>query len=210
MEIRRKRARRIPFPDARRPQIGIQFFHRVKQSFLVKQEVTMPSLRSLIAAVCFAVILFTISVPAQVNTSTIAGVVTDQTGSVVSNAKVVSTLQATGQQREAVTNSAGEYVFPQLAPGAYRVTVTATGFQTAVVDNLTLNIAERSTLNISLKLGQISEEVSVTATAPLLEQETASLGQVIVRKAINDLPLNGRNYITLGSLSPGVMPQLPT
>ena len=146
----------------------------------------------------------------SVNTSTIAGVISDQTGSVVANARVMATFLATGQQCEARTNNLGEYVFPQLAPGLYRVNVTAPGFQTAIVDDLTLNIAERSTLDISLKLGPVSEEVSVTATAPLLEQETASLGQVIVRKAINDLPLNGRNYITLGSLSPGVIPQLPT
>jgi len=156
-----------------------------------------------------AAFALTISLHAQVNTSTIAGMITDQTGSVVSNARVVATLLATGQQRESSSNNLGEYVFAQLAPGTYRVNVTAPGFQTAVVDHLTLNIAERSTLDISLKLGQVSEEVSVTATAPLLEQETASLGQVIVRKAINDLPLNGRNYITLGSLSPGVIPQLP-
>jgi hypothetical protein len=162
------------------------------------------------AALCLAVIFHTTPVSAQVSTSTIAGVITDQSGSLVSNARVVSTLLATGQQRESVTNSLGEYVFAQLAPGVYRVNVTAPGFQTAVVENLTLNIAERSTLDISLKLGQVSEEVSVTATFPLLEQETASLGQVIARKAINDLPLNGRNYITLGSLSPGVIPQLPT
>jgi hypothetical protein len=169
----------------------------------------MSSLRLPLVLTCLA-IFFTIPVQAQVNTSTIAGVITDQTGSVVVNAKVVATYLATGQQRESLTNSLGEYVFPQLAPGAYRVNVTAPGFQTAIVESLTLNIAERSTLDISLKLGLISEEVSVTAAAPLLEQETASLGQVIVRKAINDLPLNGRNYITLGSLSPGVIPQLPT
>ncbi len=171
----------------------------------------MLSLRSRVAAACFsAAILFTNAVQGQVTTSTIAGVVTDQTGSAVVNARVVATLLATAQQRESTTNNLGEYVFAQLAPGIYRVNVTAPGFQTTVVDNLTLNIAERATLDLSLKLGAVNEEVNVTATAPLLEQETASLGQVIVRKAINDLPLNGRNYITLGSLSPGVMPQLPT
>jgi hypothetical protein len=88
--------------------------------------------------------------------------------------------------------------------------VTASGFQTAIVENLTLNIAERATVNITLKIGQVSEQITVEASVtPLLEQETASLGQVITRRAIADLPLNGRNYITLGSLSPGVIPQLP-
>ena len=117
--------------------------------------------------------------------------------------------QANRERRR--TSSSGEFVFPQLAPGGYRISVTGTGFQTAVVENLNLNIAERATVNISLKLGQVSEQITVEASGtPLLEQETASLGQVITRRAINDLPLNGRNFITLGSLSPGVIPQLPT
>ena len=170
----------------------------------------MSILRSRITGILLAVVLFSIQLAAQVTTSTIAGVVTDQSGAVVNNARVVATSLGTGQQREALTNSQGEYVFSQLPPGHYKVNVTAPGFQSAVVENLTLNIAERATLDISLKLGQVNEEVSVTATAPLLEQETASLGQVIDRKAVNDLPLNGRNYITLGSLSPGVVPQLAT
>jgi hypothetical protein len=105
---------------------------------------SMSSLRSRVAATCFAAILFTFSGPAQVTTSTIAGVVTDQTGSVVTNARIVATVPATGQQRGATTNSLGEYVLAQLAPGVHRVTVTATGFQTSVVENLTLDIAQRS------------------------------------------------------------------
>jgi hypothetical protein len=99
----------------------------------------------------------------------------------------------------------------RLAPGGYRLNVTAEGFQTAVVDDITLNIAGREIINITLKLGQVNEQVTIEAgTSPLLEQESASLSQVITRKAIADLPLNGRNYITLGALSPGVIPQLPS
>jgi hypothetical protein len=146
---------------------------------------------------------------AQVSTSTIAGVVRDDTGSTVPNAKIAVVNTGTGQRRETSTNESGEYVVPQLSPGSYRITVTSAGFQTSVVESLTLNIAERATTDVVLKLGQVNEQVTVEATAPLLEQETASLGQVITRKAINDLPLNGRNYITLGALSPGVIPQMP-
>ncbi len=147
---------------------------------------------------------------AQVATSTIAGVVTDSAGAVVPNARVSVSLLATGQQREAVSNGEGEYVVPQLAPGAYRLTVSTAGFQTAVVPNLSLDIAERAVVNVTLQVGQISEQVNVTgASAEVLEAETASLGQVVTRRAVNDLPLNGRNYLALGSLSPGVIPQLP-
>src|SRR3954452_7063328 len=167
------------------------------------------NIRSLSHVLALAAFLGLPAVYAQVNTSTISGTVSDESGSAVPNAKVMTTIIATGQQREAVTNAVGEFVLPQLAPGAYRISVTAPGFQTGVVENLTLNIAERASINVVLRLGQVSEQVTIEASAPLLEQETASLGQVITRKAINDLPLNGRNYITLGSLSPGVIPQLP-
>jgi hypothetical protein len=156
-------------------------------------------------------VILACSLKAQINTSTIAGVVTDESGAAVAGAKITATLVSTGQQREAASNDLGEYVVPQLPPGVYRVSIRATGFQPAEVDNLTLDIAGRGIVNVSLKVGQITEQVTVVETAaPLLEPETASLGQVVTRKTINDLPLNGRNYITLGALSPGVIPQLPT
>src|SRR3954447_5883656 len=98
----------------------------------------MSTLPARATAKYLAAFALTISLHAQVNTSTIAGMITDQTGSVVSNARVVATLLATGQQRESSSNNLGEYVFAQLAPGTYRVNVTAPGFQTAVVDHLTL------------------------------------------------------------------------
>lgn len=146
----------------------------------------------------------------QVNTSTIAGSVQDESGSFVPNAKITATMESMGLQREAVTNESGEYVIPQIPPGVWKLSVGASGFQTAVVEKVTLTIAERAVINVRLKLGAVTEQVTVSASAPLLEQETASLGQVVTRKAINDLPLNGRNYITLGALSPGVIPQIPT
>jgi hypothetical protein len=115
-----------------------------------------------------------------------------------------------GLQREAASNENGEFVLPQLPPGRYKLSATAQGFQTSVAENIVLSIAERAIVNLSLRVGAVTEQVTISAAAaPLLEQETASLGQVITRRAINDLPLNGRNYITLGALSPGVIPQIP-
>jgi hypothetical protein len=170
----------------------------------------MSRIRRFFSQVVAALFLVSLSLTAQTNTSTIAGVVNDESGAPVPGAQVVAVLMSTGQQREAGTNNAGEFVVPQLGPGVYKLSVTKAGFQTAVVDNLTLNIAERATISVPLKVGQISSEVTVTGTAPTIEAETASLGQVVTRRAINDLPLNGRNYLTLGSLSPGVVPQLST
>src|SRR5881227_3653444 len=96
--------------------------------------------RTLLRIVC--VLTFCVSqVWGQVNTSTIAGVVKDEGGAVVPNAKVSATLTGTGQQRDATSNDFGEYVVPQLSPGTYKISVTAPGFQTAVIEALTLNIA---------------------------------------------------------------------
>lgn len=148
---------------------------------------------------------------AQVSTSTLAGVITDESGAAVPSAKVTASLASIGLQREVASGGSGEFVIAQIPPGVWKVAVQASGFQTAVVEDITLTIAERAVVNVSLKLGSVTEQVTVSAAAaPLLEQETASLGQTITRRAINDLPLNGRNYITLGSLSPGVMPQIPS
>jgi len=148
---------------------------------------------------------------AQVNTSTLAGLVKDESGASVPNAKVTATMLATGQQRTTMSNESGEFVVPQLAPGGYRLSVTAQGFQTIVVDNIALNIAGREIVNINLKVGQVNEQVTVeAAAAPLLEQETASLGQVITRKAIADLDWHGPNYTTAGALSPDALPHLPS
>ena len=135
------------------------------------------NLRLLTPFVTVAAFVSLLTIHAQVNTSTIAGAVMDESGSSVPNAKVVTTIIATGQQRDAVTTGLGEFVLPQLAPGTYRISVTAPGFQTGVVENLSLNIAERATINVILKLGQVSEQVTIEAAAPLLEQETASLGR---------------------------------
>jgi hypothetical protein len=146
---------------------------------------------------------------AQVTTSTLAGTVTDESGAPVPSAEVTVTLGATGLTRKVTTNEVGEYVVPQLPPGVYRLSAQSQGFQTAVLEAIELQIAQRATVNISLRVGQVTETMTITERTPLVESETASLSQTVARRAINDLPLNGRNYITLGSLSPGVTPQIP-
>lgn len=147
---------------------------------------------------------------AQISTSTLAGTVRDESGAAVPRAQVVVTEMNTGLRRDVTSSEAGEFAVTQLPPGRYRLTATAPGFTTAVVEDINLSIAERATVEVTLRLGAVTEQITVAATAaPLIEQESASLGQVINRKAINDLPLNGRNYLQLGSLSPGVIPQIP-
>ncbi|HLJ16410.1 MAG TPA: TonB-dependent receptor [Bryobacteraceae bacterium] len=147
---------------------------------------------------------------AQVNTSAIAGVITDESGSVVPNATVTVTQAATGLTRKVTSANNGEYVVPQLPPGRYDAKVEASGFQAATATGITLDIAQRERLDFSLKVGAISQQVEVTAHAQITDTDTASLGQTIETRTIQDLPLNGRNYLTLGALSPGVTPQIPS
>lgn len=151
-----------------------------------------------------------LSLSAQVNTSAVTGAVTDESGAAVPNANLTLTDLDTGAARKAAADDSGDYVFPQLPPGRYKLQVASTGFQGVLVELIQLGIAERARVDVKLRLGAIAETITVSgASAPLLEPETASLGQTVSRKAINDLPLNGRNYLTLGSLSPGVVPQIP-
>jgi hypothetical protein len=146
---------------------------------------------------------------AQVNSSTIAGIISDPTGAGIGNATVTITETATGQTRTVQTSDVGEYALPQLPPGHYDLRVEAKGFQTALSKDVVLDIAQRASVDITLQVGNTSSTVEVSAQANVLDTDTASLGQTISSKPIEDLPLNGRNYLTLGSLSPGVMPQIP-
>lgn len=146
---------------------------------------------------------------AQVNTSAISGTVTDESGSVVPSVTVTVTDEGTGLVRTVKNADNGEYTVTQLSPGHYTVKAEATGFQTAVANGLNLDIAQRARVDFTLHLGNVKQEIEVTARAQLMDVDTASLGQTIERRTVQDLPLNGRNYLTLGSLSPGVTPQIP-
>src|SRR5579884_3887042 len=146
---------------------------------------------------------------AQTNTSAIAGVITDESGGAVPSATVTVTDIGTGQARTTTASASGEYVVPQLPPGKYDVKADAKGFQSGLASGVTLQIAQRARLDFTLKVGALSQQVEVSAHAGVMDTDTASLGQTITQRTVTDLPLNGRNYLTLGSLSPGVVPQIP-
>ena len=151
-----------------------------------------------------------ISLYGQVNTSSIAGLLTDESGAVVPHATITVTQEGTGLVRTVTNSDSGEYVVPQLPPGRYSVKVEAAGFQSAVANNVALDIAQRARLDFTLHVGAVSQQIEVTGRAEVMDTDTASLGQTIERRTVQDLPLNGRNYLTLGSLSPGVVPQIPS
>ncbi len=139
------------------------------------------------------------------STAALNGTVTDATGAIVPNAKVVATNQATGVESDTQTDAAGTYLFPSLPIGVYRIQVTARGFQTAAISTLKLDVATALTQNVQLKLGETSETVEIVADAALVDTATTSMGQVINDKTVQEIPLNGRHFTDLSLLTPGTI-----
>jgi len=128
---------------------------------------------------------------------TILGTVTDNSGAVVGNAKVDVTNLATGVATHTETSTNGDFTAPYLAPGIYSVTVQAPGFQKSVADNITLAVAQQARVNVVMKPGQVSETVEVQASAVSLDTDSSAVSQLISQKQVEQLPLNGRNFLNL-------------
>jgi len=142
---------------------------------------------------------------AQVATAELGGVVTDATGAAVPGAKVTLTNADTNVVvRESTTAGDGSYVMTLLPPGTYSLSVEASGFRKLVQSGVTLQTNQRAKLDLSMQLGQVTETIEVAAAAPLLESQSSSLGSVINRQFVSELPLNGRNFVQLAILTPGV------
>lgn len=151
------------------------------------------------------ILLAAVSLTAQTFRGTILGTVTDPTGAVVSGAKVTVKNIGTGLERTTETSGDGSYSLPELPIGTYSVTVTLTGFQTFVATGVTVDVATERRVDASLKTGQISTRVEVSADQlPLVETTTNELGGVLTQETVKDLPVNGRDYTKLIYLNPGV------
>ena len=139
------------------------------------------------------------------STASISGTVSDATGAVVVNAKVVATNQGTGVESATQTDTAGAYLFPSLPIGIYRVQATAPGFQSAIISNLKLEVATAVTQNVQLSIGQAAEKIEIMADAALVDTATTSMSQVINDKTVQEIPLNGRHFTDLSLLTPGTV-----
>jgi hypothetical protein len=149
--------------------------------------------------------LTVISLHAQESRATLNGNITDPSGAGVLNATVTATNIATNVEVQATTTEDGNYTIPFLQPGTYDVAATAGGFKRAVRESIVLQVGGTSTVNFDLQVGDVAEQVTVTADAPLLEVTTASRGNVIENLRVTEMPLNGRNPFMLSNLSPGVV-----
>ncbi len=143
---------------------------------------------------------------AQVSTGALNGTVLDSSGSVLPAATVTLTNIDTGAQRTTVTTSTGTYVLPQVPPGRYNLAVTKKGFAAAKEINIPIAVNQTATINLTLKVGSTEQSVTVEANAAAVETATAGLGTVISQQQVTDLPLNGRNFTQLLTLTPGATP----
>ncbi|HEY7095495.1 MAG TPA: TonB-dependent receptor [Terriglobales bacterium] len=141
---------------------------------------------------------------AQKITGTISGVVTDPTGAVVPQATVTVTNIDTALTRTVTTNEMGEYVAADLPNGNYRITVKQTNFKESVTSNVELHVASTALVNVQLQMGNTTEQVTVEANAIQVQSDSAQLGEVVEAGQVRDLPLNGRNFVALTQLQPGV------
>jgi hypothetical protein len=148
---------------------------------------------------------------AQVDAGAILGTVTDASGSAVHGATVTLTNEGTNASLSTVTGNDGGYKFTPVKIGSYKLSVTFQGFETIVRPHVTVNVGESVVSDFALKPGNVTTTVEVTAVAPVLQSQDASVGQVIDSRSVNDLPLNGRNFTFLAQLAAGVnTPQADT
>src|SRR5580700_1715488 len=154
---------------------------------------------SAIAALC----LLPSFLLAQVNQARLLGTVTDQSGGVIAGATVTVTDVQKNVSRTLTTDSAGEYVAPNLDPDKYTLRVEAKGFRTFTREGMQLGVGQDARADVTLQTGEQTQTITVTEALPLVETTTATLTATLSTQTINDLPLNGRNYIDLLTLRPG-------
>jgi hypothetical protein len=137
------------------------------------------------------------------STATLSGTITDPSGAVVVRSHVTVHSLATGAERAIDTDSAGLYVFPSLQPGDYSVQATAAGFSNYTVQKVTLSVDQQITVNMRLAVSSAGETVQVESADTQIETQTMTVGQVIDKNTVQDLPLNGRHFLDLTVLTPG-------
>jgi Outer membrane receptor proteins, mostly Fe transport len=137
-------------------------------------------------------------------TASLSGMLLDEQGALVSSVLVTITKVDTGLTRQALTNNEGYFVISALLPGRYMVTARHEGFSVARIDDVVLNVNDQRSLRIELKVGQVSESITVVGTQSV-KTESAAVSTLIDRQFVENLPLNGRSFSTLIELTPGVV-----
>jgi hypothetical protein len=141
---------------------------------------------------------------AQSATATLSGTVQDEKGASVPGVSITIQNNATSMERQTTTNESGDFSAPLLPPGNYTLIARRDGFTAAEIRNIVLNVGDQKTVQIQLKVGDVKEVVNVTGEAPLIN-ESPAVGTVVDRQFVENIPLNGRSFNALISLTPGVV-----
>lgn len=158
------------------------------------------------AATCAMVLMCLFSsqrLAAQVTTADVVGTVTDPSGAVLPGAKITIESLATGATRSVATGGTGDYALTLLPIGRYSVKAELAGFRTSNVTDVTLAVGDRLRLDIHMEVGEIEQSVEVSARTPALQSDSSSIGTLLNERAVQDLPLNGRNFVRLATLGAG-------
>src|SRR5437868_7148075 len=158
-------------------------------------------LRSLLLLFAIATLSFSQNGP----TSSLSGSVADPSGAVLSGAALELINTATHLSRHANSDSQGRFLFNLIPPGVYDLTVSATGFQTVTHQGIVLDVDLPGTIHVTLPVSGATQQITVTAEAPMVDSESGTLRQVVSEKYIQELPLNGRNAATLVFMAPGTV-----
>src|SRR5262245_20313191 len=171
----------------------------------------MPTSRTRVRGLLSLVLLLGLhaTAHAQTGAASITGLLTDQSGAAAPGVTVTATNQATNVAYTAVANSAGNYNIQSVPVGTYVVKAELSGFKTATTKAFTLEAKQIARLDLKLELGSLEDKVEVTAEAPVLQTETATVGEVVSGKTVESLPLNGRNSSQLALLMPGAVTPNP-
>ncbi len=186
----------------------LHFHHSdAKYEKLLAAQNTKTGRNARMLAVLFGLCVFIclpLSLLGQIDTGSLTGTVTDSTGARLSHATIALTNLKTGVKASVFSTSTGTYVFEALNPSIYTLKATSDGFETYSAPDLKINVQKTVTVDIVMVPGAVTQEVTVTAATPLLEAQSAEVGQTVDEVAVNDLPLNGRNWTSLGQLAAGV------
>ena len=152
-----------------------------------------------------SIVLLALTLSVQQETGSITGQVVDPSGATLPRAEVVARNDSTAATFRTSVDEAGFYRIPQLAPGTYTITATASGFRTLVREGIFVRVNDRLRIDLGLEVGAVTEKITVETTTPLLQTEDATAGQVIENQRIVELPLNGRNWLQLATLAPATV-----
>src|SRR5947207_3273676 len=149
------------------------------------------------------------SVHAQSVTAILVGTISDQSGAAVPKATLSLTRTGTNLRRTVVSNEKGDFTIPNLEPGSYQLIGEHEGFKRTVLEGIELLVNQTARVDVVLQVGAVAESVEVTGATPLVESETSSVGQVVERNLISDLPIKGRAVFDLALLTPATVPTNP-